>query len=120
MQHGLQQGLGLALDLDLARGEDGIDLGIADDLAHGRLGRAFDRLVGPFHGKKVLHRIADLILHDKLHVHDVFVPREHEGFLVDGRVLQRGTIPAVGGTEPHFHAPNLRHFRGLYGLEGKR
>lgn len=109
----LQKLGGLALDLQLAVGDGRVDLAVADDFAHGRLGRVAHQRSGRADVEEVLHGIADLVLHAELHIDDIFIAREHGGFLGDGPHLSLLEGSGLAhGAEAHFAAQHLGD-RGL-------
>ena len=115
VKHGLQQLGGLALNFQLAICNGRVDLAVADDLAHGRLCGIAHQRCGRGNVKKVVHRVADLVLHTELHVDDVFIAREHGGFLWNSAqlpLLEGGRLP--NGAEAHLAAQNLRYLRFVY------
>ena len=119
VEDGLQKLSGLALDLQFAVGDGRIDLAVADNLAHGGLGRVAHQGRGRAHVKQILHGVIDFVLHAELHVDDVFVARKHGGFFGDSAqlaLLKSGGLPH--GTEAHLAAQHLGDLRLVDAFDG--
>src|SRR5690606_14319093 len=110
----LHQVLDLDGDLGTAFVQDEVHGLLANDFAHGRFGGLAHRFVGIAHIEQVVRGAfgAQAILHDELHVDDVFVGGQHERF---GQHLV-----ARAATETHFEGTQLRNVDRLGVLDGVR
>jgi hypothetical protein len=109
IQDVLHQLGGAGGDIGAALVEHVVHLALADDLAHGGLGRLLDGLVRIPVGEEVVFRILQGVLHGELQVDDVFVVGQHE------RLGQHLGLDAV--LEAHFHGAYLLHVDHFHGLD---
>ena len=116
----LQQVHGLHLDFQLARGQRAIDLVLADNFAHGGLGGAFHGFHGIIHVEQIIFGVFYLELDDELHVDNVFVAGQHQGFIRHKANISLVELaPPSAGTEADFDTLNFRNARRLHAFQRK-
>ena len=109
----LQQLLHVGLGDLTGLGEERLDVGMADHLAHGALGRGFHRALGVFHVEEVFRGVVDHPEDREIDVDDVLVAGQHQAFL--GDVAARCRAPIIDGLTDRdaIHARNLGRVDGL-------
>ena len=81
VEKGLQEYLGILLDLGFAGRQRLVDLALTDHFPHGGLSSFSDRLIDLCDVKEIVRRFFNLVLHDEFDGQDIHVAGEHQGFL---------------------------------------
>ena len=117
VEHVLHQLLHGLLGLLARLRQDRLDVGLADDLAHGALGHFLHRDLGVLDVEEVLLRVLDAPEDDEVDVDDVLVAGQHQAFL--GHVADAAGEAARAGAGAHADLDDVlpRHLRQAHLLD---